>query len=150
MSVNDTSIVDALTPQETWTCLAESDASFALVDVRTRAEWAFVGVPDLSDLDTPFWPLEWVSFPAMAPNTRFVDQLVETAGGTLPERLFFICRSGARSMAAAQTVAGAAQAMGRPVHCTNVSEGFEGDLDAEGHRGGLNGWKAHGLPWRQS
>ncbi|MEM7686023.1 MAG: rhodanese-like domain-containing protein, partial [Pseudomonadota bacterium] len=35
-------------------------------------------------------------------------------------------------------------------HCTNVAEGFEGDLDADGHRGTINGWKAHGLPWRQS
>ncbi|MEM7211281.1 MAG: rhodanese-like domain-containing protein [Pseudomonadota bacterium] len=149
MSVSDTSVVDALTPQETWDQLSTLTSS-ALVDVRTRAEWAFVGVPDVTSLNVPFLPVEWTSFPSMAPNTAFVDQMIDAAGGELPERVFFICRSGARSMMAAQTVAGAMQSAGQPVHCTNVSEGFEGDLDAEGHRGKLNGWKAHGLPWRQS
>lgn len=149
MAGSGTSIVDELTPQESYALLTELPSS-ALVDVRTRAEWSFVGVPDISELDRPFWPIEWVSFPAMQPTPDFVDQLIDQAGGTLPERLFFICRSGARSLAAAHAVAGTMQGMGKSLHCTNVAEGFEGDLDAKGHRGSRNGWKAHGLPWRQS
>ena len=149
MAAPGTSIVDELGPQESYTLLTELPSS-ALVDVRTRAEWAFVGVPDIAELGRPFWPVEWVSFPDMRPTTDFVDRLTAQAGGTLPERLFFICRSGARSMAAAHAVANAMQAKGQAMHCTNVAEGFEGDLDAKGHRGSRNGWKVRGLPWRQS
>jgi rhodanese-related sulfurtransferase len=107
-------------------------------------------MPDLSGLGREVLAVEWVSFPAMAPNPRFFEEVVEQAGGTLPDRLFFICRSGARSLAAARMVAAESASRGRPAHCTNVAEGFEGALDGEGHRGRINGWKAHGLPWRQS
>ncbi len=149
MSVLGTSVVDELGPKDTYNHLSNHESA-ALVDVRTRAEWSFVGIPDVQELGTPLWLVEWISFPAMAPNTQFVDQLSAEAGGSLPERLFFICRSGARSMMAAQSVAAAMQEKGHPLHCTNVAEGFEGDLDGKGHRGAYNGWKAHGLPWRQS
>lgn len=149
MSVLSASIVDELAPQETFNQLSKH-ASAALVDVRTRAEWSFVGIPDVQQLGTPLWLVEWVSFPTMSPNMQFVDQVAAEAGDSLPERLFFICRSGVRSMMAAQSVAHAMQEKGHPLHCTNVSEGFEGDLDGKGHRGSYNGWKAHGLPWRQS
>jgi len=141
--------VDELAPAETLTSLTETPSS-ALVDVRTRAEWAYVGLPDISVTGRPLWMVEWMSFPAMAPDPDFFGQLLETAGGTLPNRLFFICRSGVRSMAAAKTVSAAMAESGRNVWCTNVAEGFEGDLDAARHRGCRNGWQARGLPWVQS
>ena len=143
------SIVDELSPPEVYAALI-SQPSAALVDVRTRAEWSFVGLPDIAETGKPFWAVEWVSFPQMMPNGRFVDELSDQARGTLPEHLFFICRSGARSMAAANSVAMEMEGRGQALHCTNVAEGFEGDLDAERHRGVTNGWKARGLPWRQS
>jgi rhodanese-related sulfurtransferase len=143
------SIVDELTPPDAHAALSEDPAS-VLVDVRTRAEWAFTGMPDLSALGKDVLAVEWVQFPAMAPNPRFYDEVLAGAGGALPRRVFFICRSGARSMAAARAVAAESAARGHPVHCTNVAEGFEGDLDGRHHRGTRNGWKVHGLPWRQS
>ncbi|MEM9061672.1 MAG: rhodanese-like domain-containing protein [Pseudomonadota bacterium] len=149
MVTQGASIVDEASPEQTWALLDQLDAA-AMVDVRTKAEWSFVGLPDLSAVGKPLWPIEWVMFPAMAPNAHFVEQLLDEAGGNLPGRIFFICRSGARSMAAAQTVAQVMQGSGHATHCTNVAEGFEGDLDAGGHRGKINGWKARGLPWRQS
>ena len=149
MLAQGASKVDELSPQDTYDQLSKHESA-ALIDVRTRAEWSFVGIPDVQALGKPLWLVEWVTFPTMAPNMRFVDQLSEQSGGPLPERLFFICRSGARSMMAAQTVAHAMQETGHPLHCTNVAEGFEGDLDEKGHRGKHNGWKARGLPWRQS
>ena len=149
MAVQRASVVDELSPQETCDLLSSTDSA-ALVDVRTMAEWSFVGVPDVQALGKPTWLVEWVTFPSMAPNTRFVDELSEAAGGVLPERLFFICRSGVRSMMAARAVADAMEGIGFPLHCTNVAEGFEGELDEWGHRGKHNGWKARGLPWRQS
>lgn len=143
-----TSLVDELAPTDAYAALKTS-GSAAIVDVRTRAEWAFVGVPDVSETGRQLFTVEWVTFPQMTPNQHFLDQLLEQVGGELPERLFFICRSGARSMMAARLVAEAAESQGRPIHCTNVAEGFEGDLDASRHRGRVNGWKVRGLPWLQ-
>lgn len=142
-------IVDEIDPVAAYRLL-ESNPSTALVDVRTRAEWAFVGLPDISATGRPFWQIEWVGFPGGARNPAFLEELSERMGGSMPKRLLFICRSGSRSLAAAQSVAAALAETGVEAHCTNVGEGFEGDLDAEGHRGRLNGWKVRGLPWRQS
>ncbi len=148
MSTQISVTVDELTPSEAHTALAD-DPSSVLVDVRTRAEWTFTGMPDLSALGKDVLAVEWVSYPSMAANPRFYDEVLAMAGGALPGRLFFICRSGARSMAAARAIAAESAARGQEVRCTNVAEGFEGDLDEARHRGVMNGWKVHGLPWRQ-
>ena len=58
--------------------------------------------------------------------------------------VLFICRSGARSRSAAEALSAAGH-----TRCFNVSEGFEGDKDAESHRGKRGGWKAASLPWIQ-
>ena len=149
MTVERRSTVDEVFPPDALAALAD-DPESVLVDVRTRAEWTFTGMPDLTQMGREVLAVEWVSFPGMTPNPRFFEEVVAQAGGTLPDRLFFICRSGARSMAAARLVAAEAEARGQSVRCTNVAEGFEGDLDSQGHRGRQNGWKVHGLPWRQS
>ena len=145
----DRPTVDEVDPAEAYRLL-ESHPGTALIDVRTRSEWAFVGSPDLSALGRPLWPVEWVAFPSMARNPAFVDELAARMGGKLPARLLFICRSGNRSMAAAQMVAATMAEQGVAAHCTNVAEGFEGDLDQDGRRGRVSGWKARGLPWRQN
>ena len=144
----DRPIIDEVDPAEAYTLL-ETDPDTVLIDVRTRAEWAFVGLPDLSALGHSLWPVEWLAFPSMAQNPEFLGDLAARMGDKPPSRLLFICRSGSRSMAAAQLVATALAEQGMAAHCTNVAEGFEGDLDQGGHRGGVNGWKARGLPWRQ-
>ncbi|MEM9762387.1 MAG: rhodanese-like domain-containing protein [Pseudomonadota bacterium] len=151
-----TTKVSEIGPAAAWEVLS-SNPSARMVDVRTKAEWSFVGLPDLSSTGKRVWTVEWVGFPSMAPNPRFLQELTELAsadpdlGGSMPETLLFICRSGARSMMAARTVAleGEATGIGAPAHCINVAEGFEGDLDADGHRGNKNGWKVAELPWRQ-
>lgn len=142
----DGSRVDEISPVEAVEILSTTPGA-VLVDVRSRAEWSFVGLPDLTRVGAPVWPIEWAGFPGMNPNPRFLDELRAQMADAVPTRLLFICRSGARSMAAARHVA---QSLGLPMHCSNVAEGFEGDLDANGHRGGVNGWKARGLPWRQT
>ncbi len=132
-----------LSPDEAYRLLVE-EPSAMLVDVRTRAEWSYVGVPDLSGLGRQVVCVEWVSFPDGQPNAGFLQQL--TAAGATPEApVAFLCRSGQRSAAAAElaTSAGFTRAY-------NVADGFEGTLDPSGHRGRLGGWKAAGLPWRQS
>ena len=129
-------------PKETWQFLSE-DADCALVDVRTDAEWNFVGLPDLSTIGKQPVLIPWQVYPSMQVNGHFADQL-HKAGLTPLHKLYFICRSGARSLAAGQ----AAQAAGFP-HAFNVADGFEGPVDGDGHRGHVAGWKAEGLPWRQ-
>ena len=131
-----------ITPEEAWKLLAE-DPEAVLVDCRTAAEWNFVGVPDVSSLQRQALYVEWNRTDG-SHNDAFVDELV-SAGVAPGERpVVFLCRSGKRSIGAAE--AATAAGIG-PSY--NVLHGFEGDLDDDGHRG-ATGWKAIGLPWRQS
>jgi rhodanese-related sulfurtransferase len=135
-------MVQNIPPTQTWEALKSSGAA-RLVDVRTDAEWNFVGVPDLSSVAKQVVLIPWQVYPAMNRNAAFEDHLRQ-AGLTPDDHIYFLCRSGVRSLAAAQ----AAQAAGFP-NVYNVADGFEGPPDADGHRGQTAGWKADGLPWRQ-
>lgn len=131
---------------ECWEALRDDPDSF-LVDVRTSAEWNFVGFPAAPDGRRAPMFAEWQSFPSMAVDPNFVrglDQAVTAAGGSKDSSIFFLCRSGARSMASAAAMTGAGY--GR---CFNVRDGFEGPPDENNHRGAVAGWKAAGLPWVQ-
>ena len=128
--------------------LLAGDATSTLIDVRTQAEWAYVGVPDLSPLAKTALFLEWQTFPSMQVDQRFVARLstmLETAGVKRGAPLVFICRSGVRSRHAATAMTGLGWAP-----WFNVSDGFEGPLDPWRHRGVTGGWKAGGLPWAQT
>jgi rhodanese-related sulfurtransferase len=131
-----------ITPEDAWKMFSDNPDA-VLVDVRTDAEWRFVGVPDLSSLGREPVFIEWNGVDGKR-NERFVDDLVE-AGVTPGERpVVFLCRSGKRSIPAAEAATSAGIG---PSY--NVLDGFEGDLDEHGHRGG-KGWRALGLPWKQS
>ncbi|MDQ2801937.1 MAG: rhodanese-like domain-containing protein [Pseudomonadota bacterium] len=135
-------MVEHVPPARVWEALT-SDPEAQLVDVRTDAEWNFVGVPELSEADKEPVLIPWQLYPTMQVNAGFLDHLRQ-AGLTPANKLYFLCRTGARSTAAAQ----AAQTAGFP-HAFNIADGFEGPQDGEGHRGTRAGWKADGLPWRQ-
>jgi rhodanese-related sulfurtransferase len=122
---------------------AEADA--VLVDVRTKAEWGFVGVPDLSDIAKMAGFIEWLTYPEMAPNPAFLTELERFVEGNEQRAVFFLCRSGQRSQNAA--IAATAQGFTRAY---NIEGGFEGALDNDRHRGRQSGWKAAGLPWAQT
>jgi rhodanese-related sulfurtransferase len=131
-----------LKPTDAWKLLAE-DTKAQLVDVRTRPEWMFVGLPDLTSLRKKPMLQSWQVFPAMDVDGNFTAAVAQQ----IPDRdapILFLCRSGARSRAAA--IAMTQQGYSK---CYNVAEGFEGNLDAERHRGRVGGWKAAGLPWAQ-
>jgi rhodanese-related sulfurtransferase len=129
-------------PAAAWRALSE-DPSACLVDVRTNAEWSFVGVPDLGALGKRIVCVSWKLFPDNADNPEFVEQV--RAMGVAPEQpVYLICRSGQRSMYAAIALTAAGFAT-----CYNVAQGFEGDKDGAGHRGTVGGWKIAGLPWQQ-
>jgi rhodanese-related sulfurtransferase len=130
-----------VTPQEAFDALSR-DADALLVDVRTRAEWSFVGVPVLDAVDKEVVLVEWSRYPDGRVNTSFVEEV--TAAGARPGRpIYLLCRSGARSMHAAEALTAAGLG---PAY--NIADGFEGPLDPQGHRE-VAGWKRLGLPWRQ-
>jgi rhodanese-related sulfurtransferase len=111
-----------------------------LVDVRTLPEWQFVGLPAVERLVR----ISWQEYPQMQVNGDFI-RMVEEAGVPKDADVFLICRSGARSAAAAAALTEAGFA-----NCYNVAEGFEGNKDERGQRSTVGGWKAAGLPWVQS
>lgn len=131
-----------VTPQEAWDML-EKDQDAVLVDVRTNAEWSYVGVTNLSALDKETHYIAWKIFPSMDVNPDFVTD-VRAIAPNKNAPVLSICRSGVRSIASSRalTEAGYSKAY-------NVLEGFEGDPDKAEHRGATGGWKVRGLPWRQ-
>ena len=126
----------ALLPTEAYELMQKAPGA-KLIDVRTRAEWDFVGrVPGSV-------PIEWQTYPNSQPNPTFLDDLkAQTEKDAI---VMFLCRSGARSHAAAS----AASQIGYS-RSYNVLQGFEGDKDAQGHRASVGGWQFAGLPWVQS
>jgi rhodanese-related sulfurtransferase len=129
-------------PKMAWQILAE-EPNAVLVDVRTQPEWVFVGVPDMNKLGKKPAFIPWQVFPSMAQNPEFARQ-VAAAGAKPDQPVLFLCRSGARSLAAAKALT--AQGYTRAY---NITGGFEGPLNSDRHRGTANGWKAEGLPWLQ-
>jgi rhodanese-related sulfurtransferase len=137
--------IDDVPVEEVWARLAD-DAGAVLIDVRTRAEWTFVGLPDLKAIGKRVLTVEWQTYPE-GTGAGFADRMtkaLDAAGATKDNELFFICRSGARSRLAAEAMAHAGYR-----RCRNVADGFEGPLDADRHRGQVAGWKAAGLAWVQ-
>jgi len=107
-----------------------------LIDVRSPEELRFVGhVPGAANVP-------WATGLDLTRNPRFLRALETVAPKDAV--ILLLCRSGQRSVFAAQaaTAAGFAQVF-------NVLEGFEGELDATGRRGRLSGWRLRDLPWRQ-
>jgi len=126
----------AVLPAQAYELLQKAPGA-KLVDVRTRAELDFVGrIPGSIEL-------EWQTYPGNQPNLVFLAQLQQQVDKE--SLVMFICRSGARSHAAA-----AAAATAGYTQCYNVLEGFQGDKDAQGHRDALGGWRFAGLPWYQA
>lgn len=135
-----------ISPAEAWRLIAEDNAA-QMIDVRTRAEWTYVGIADLAAAGKRPGLIEWQVFPEMAVNAAFADEadrMLSKAGIGKDAPIVFLCRSGVRSRAAA--IALTARGYTRAY---NIVGGFEGDPDQDGHRGQINGWKAEGLPWRQ-
>lgn len=123
-----------VTPQQAWQWVQSGEA--VLIDVRSDAEREWVGfVPGAV-------PVAWKQWPGMAMNAAFDAQIAAAVpqGG----RVVLLCRSGVRSIAAAR------RATELGIEAFNILEGFEGDADAEGHRGRRGGWRFQGLPWRQN
>lgn len=115
-----------------------------LVDVRTLPEWQFTGTADLSGTQGKAATISWKFYPDFSRNANFARELAGIAGIHQDTPLFFICRSGGRSTDAAIAMTAAGYR-----YCFNIEGGFEGEPDAQGHRGNVQGWKSKKLPWKQ-
>ncbi len=132
-----------VTAQAAWQALA-ADKRAQLIDVRSAPEWAFSGVADLSSIGKKTITVSWKDYPTMEQNPSF-EQQVSQAIPDLDTPLYFLCKTGGRSLAAAMAMSGNGYAQ-----CYNIEQGFEGDRDSRGRRGTMNGWKASDLPWEQA
>lgn len=127
----------AILPREAYEYLKQNPGA-RLVDVRTDAEWTWVGqVPDAV-------LIAWNTWPSGQQNEKFLEQLKAAVPAT-DTPILFLCRSGARSHRAALAATEAGY-----TSCFNVLEGFEGDRDDKDHRNNVGGWRHAGLPWVQS
>ena len=129
--------IQRLSPIEANSLLTEStDAK--LIDTRTFIEFSFIGHP-IGAIHIPLKrPPEW----------QVLANFIERVEKEVPNKataIILLCRSGARSMQAAELLQ---QAGYNDLY--NMEEGFEGDKDDNNHRGTLGGWRFHGLPWEQS
>ena len=120
----------------------KTEPTTVLVDVRTEPEWLYVGMPELSSVNKSLQMVCWQNYPRMEVNSEFAEQIA-AAGIEKNQRVLLICRSGVRSKAAANLLAGLGY-----VSVYNITDGFEGQIDSLKHRG-HGGWRALGLPWVQ-
>ncbi|MDM0017533.1 rhodanese-like domain-containing protein [Variovorax saccharolyticus] len=123
-----------VTPEQAAQWMTSGDA--VLVDVRSDAEREWVGyVPGAVGL-------AWKQWPGMAFNPAFDEGLRSAVPAG--KKAVLLCRSGVRSIAAAR------RGTELGIEAYNILEGFEGDADADGHRGQKGGWRFRGLPWKQN
>jgi rhodanese-related sulfurtransferase len=134
-------LINSFTPIEANDFLEQNSASI-LIDVRSKLEYSYIGHPLMAI------NIVWKDYPDWEINKNFigeVDDLARRKTSIHQDRpILLICRSGARSMDAALKLEEAGYRS-----LFNVDEGFEGDKDEHNHRSQVNGWKFHGLPWRQ-
>ena len=143
--------VEEVVPELAYEKLTGCNRSF-LVDVRTWAEWNFVGTPVCQNMKNDVIFCEWASFPNMVKKPEFLENLLSHLNLEKSDNIFFICRSGARSFQAALELSGFLGNSGNAfsgISCFNVKYGFEGGLSDHSKRGGINGWKFSNLPWQQ-
>ena len=132
-------MVAEVNPKQAWKILQDNPQAI-LLDVRSKAEFNFVGHPvgavHVAIQEAPDWQTD----------LAFTDNVLETLGEASKNApILTLCRSGKRSMLAAQLL----EAQGYK-NTINIAEGFEGDPDENRHRGNVNGWRYHGLPWEQT
>jgi rhodanese-related sulfurtransferase len=129
-------MIENLTPEASWALLQQS-AKAIMIDVRTTIEHSFIGHPPEAV------HIAWKEYPGMKLNEDFLSQ-VNNLVKDKNTPVLLLCRSGQRSLAAAELLDESGY-----FHVVNILEGFEGVLDGNKHRGNIDGWKYHNLPWTQ-
>ena len=143
-----------LTAQQAYELKTKQEDDVLFVDVRTRPELEFVGVPDIIDVNIPYafndleqWDSEKNRFKKKL-NRNFIaalDANLKKKGLDKNSKIIFMCRAGRRSALASNLI----HEFGY-TNVYSVIDGFEGDKIEDGPEKGkrkLNGWKNSGLPW---
>ena len=144
-----------LTAVDAYEMVNEDPAKVLFIDVRTRGELQFIGMPTLVDAHVPIlveaapplWDDASSSF-KLVPNPDFVaavDARLAQKGLTRDAPVIVICQGGLRAARAANALTQA-----RYTRVYTVIDGLEGDPVAEGPMKGqrlVNGWRNAGLPW---
>lgn len=125
------------------------------LDIRTRAEIIYLGMPALVDANVPL-----VDHPANTPwdekQARFrtdfnmdfepeISRRLAAQSLSKQDPVILICRSGDRTSRAVNLLTELGYS-----RVYSVIDGFEGDVATEGLQAGqrvVNGWKNAGLPW---
>ncbi|NVN97809.1 MAG: rhodanese-like domain-containing protein [Geobacteraceae bacterium] len=139
-----------ITPSVAYSMMASGQA--IMLDVRTPEEWAWVGHPGAnklgagSEIAAKVFNIAFeIEKPGkgyeLIPNNLF---MVDVAKLNLAsnQAIMTLCRSGSRSVKAAQAL----EADGY-TNVYNVVGGFEGGTDSKGYRTVASGWKNLGFPY---
>jgi rhodanese-related sulfurtransferase len=124
-----------LSSLEAWDFLQKNPKA-KLIDIRSSMEFLFIGHP------TDSIHIGWMEEPDWEINPNFVEDIKNVQTDNCP--VVMICRSGNRSEQAGDQLLEAGL-----TNIYHITDGFEGDRDDNNHRGTLNGWRFHGLPWEQ-
>ena len=129
--------------------LLKQNKNSTLVDVRTIEEFDLDGIANATEFEDRMLLLPWKTLPEMKENPEFGNILENFLNKTFAQNskdahIIFMCLIGGRSNQAANYVSNLGYK-----NCYNLISGFEGDLNKEGKRGTINGWKADNLPWRK-
>lgn len=136
--------------------MATSDANTYILDVRTDAEWRWVGHPGVNGTgegtegtysiadQTANISYKIFKRDDFIVNPRFIKDVNKLFAGNKNITIITMCRSGSRSVAAAEALEAAGY-----TNVYNMETGFEGDKDANKYRT-INGWKVNGLPYTAS
>lgn len=139
-TVNTASAFDNLTPTEAYD--AVNNGAYIL-DVRTDAEYIWVGHPKVDNVVNISYKIERKN--VFISNPSFLTDVDDIFGGAMDTHIITMCRSGVRSVAAAEALEAAGY-----TNVSNMVDGFEGGgKDAYGYRT-VNGWKNSGLPGHTS
>ena len=140
-------MIKEISPNQAFTMLKNNKLSL-LIDVRTLQEWQNIGIVDDKDFCNKTLFNSWLMPPEMQINQDFIailnDYIKQNFSNSSKSELelLFLCRSGARSLAAGNfTINNDYQ------NCYNITNGFEGDPNQFGARSLINGWLASKLPY---
>ena len=139
MTTDNTDQLGHLDSLNAWVFLKENPEA-KLIDIRSSMEFLFIGHP------TNSIHIAWMEDPDWEINPNFFKEInqIQKASTNNNCPIVMICRSGNRSEKAGIQLLEAGL-----INIYHVSDGFEGDRDENNHRGTLNGWRFHELPWEQ-
>ena len=137
-------MIKEINSTEAYSILQKSENA-VLIDVRSTMEYEYVGHPvnavHVPIKESPGWEI----------RVDFINNIKSELTKKFPNiqnlfeiHILLLCRSGKRSEQAALML----ESEGYK-NTINITDGFEGDKDVNGHRSVINGWRFNKLPWKQ-